>query len=175
MTVHGKVLRQQPTDYGTPGRLALDNGYLSDTLELGWHNNERGRSCTAPGVDRGRVWYSPTYKRLVIRYENRNGRFDVLVHNANFAGEPTDVDGDGVPEVTQLKGCTAVGDGFGEIQRKDGRMQWGIKGSVKALERLIASLRCPLDKADTVVEVDGERMGFEDVEIEYVWAQGVQL
>lgn len=170
--IHGKVLRQASTSLGTPGRLALDNGYLSDTLELPWHDNERGRSCTAPGVDRGKVWWSPTLKRLVVRYAGRNGRQDVLIHNGNLAADAVDQDGDGVPEQTQIHGCTEVGDGYGDIRRKDGRSQWGIRGSVAALERLIASLRCPLEEAETVVEVVGERMGFQDVEIEYAWAEG---
>lgn len=170
--ITGRVTRGDPTPYGTPGRIVLENGYAADTQELSWHNNERGRSCTAPGVEHGKVWYSPTLKRLVIRFADRNGRRDVLVHNGNFAADEQDLDGDGTPEVTQIHGCTEVGDGFGDILRKDGKKQWGIKGSVAALERLIASLRCPIEQADTVVEVGGERMGFHDVEVTYRWAEG---
>jgi len=175
MLIPGKVIRQLSTPLGTPGRMTLENGYAADTLEPPWANNERGKSCTAPGVDRGRVWWSPTLKRLVVRYADRNGRRDCLVHNANFAaaGEE-DVDGDGVPEVTQIHGCTAVGDGYGDIRRKDGRTQWGITRSVAALERLIVSLRCPIEQADTVLEVDGARQGFHDVEITYLWADGAE-
>lgn len=170
--IRGKVIRKKPTPLGTPGVLTLENGFSCDTLELAWHNNERGRSCTAAGVDRGKVWYSPTLKRLVIRFAPRNGRQDCLVHNGNWAADEEDLDGDGVPEVTQVHGCTEVGHGYGEVQRPDKRMQWGILHSGATLAGLIDSLRCPIDEADTVLEINGEKQGFHDVEFTYEWAEG---
>lgn len=165
--IKGSVSRQASTPLGTPGALALANGFSCNTLELPWHDNARGISCTAPGVDRGRVWYSPTLKRLVVRYEDRNGRRDCLIHNGNFAADEADLDGDGVPEVTQVHGCTEVGRGYGDVLRKDGKTQWGIKSSVATLAALISSLRCaPGETPDTVI--DG--VGYHDVEIEYSWA-----
>lgn len=169
MIIKGGVIRQKSTPLGTPGRLVLDNGFSCDTLELPWHNNERGKSCTAPGIDHGRVWFSPTFKRLVIRYADRNGRKDVLLHNANFAAEERDIDGDGDLEVTQLHGCTAPGYGYTEIADKTNDLQWGIKSSVKALEALLTSL---LDGSPVVVGPEGFASGYHSVAIEYSWAAG---
>lgn len=161
--VTGDVVRKnpRPDGTGTPGSMVLDNGFSCDTLELGWHGNERGKSCTAAGVDQGRVWFSPHLKRYVIRYEDRNGRHDCLVHNGNLAG---DVDRG---EVTQIHGCTEVGRGFGNVTT-GGKVQWGILHSVPALEDLIASL----DTGDEhIVDKDGFVSGFDEVEIRYQWGE----
>lgn len=171
MIIKGEVVRRRSTPFGTPGVMSLANGFGCYTLELAWHDNERGKSCTAPGVDRGRVWWSPMLKRPVVRFVDRNGRHDCLIHNGNFAADEDDIDGDGVPEVTQIHGCTEVGAGYGDVMRKDGRKQWGIINSVKTLEELIASLR------DTTVEggladKDGYLSGYHEVEITYRWAEG---
>lgn len=168
-TVPGEVLRQKSTPLGTPGRMALENGYGTDTLELAWHDNERGKSCTAAGVDRGRVWFSPMLNRPVIRFVDRNGRHDCLVHNGNWAADEEDLDQDGVTEVTQVHGCTEVGNGYGVIKRKDWKMQWGVKGSIPALEALIASLDTG---EEHVQDKDGFISGYNDVEITYRWAEG---
>lgn len=164
--VKGEVVRQRSTPEGTPGRMTLENGFSCDTLELQWAQNKRGISCTAPGVDHGKVWYSPTLKRLVIRYADRNGRQDCLVHNGNWAGE-------GEGEITNVHGCTEVGRGYGDIQRPNGKKQWGIMRSAPTLAELIGSLACPVEEADTVLTVDGEQHGFHDVEMTYRWADGL--
>lgn len=170
--IKGEVLRGRSKPTGTPGAMSLENGFASDTQELSWHDNERGRSCTAAGVDHGRVWWSPTLKRFVVRFEPRNGRKDCLIHNGNWAADEEDLDGDGVPEVTQVHGCTEVGRGFGEIQRPDGHKQWGIMHSGPTLDKLIDSLRCDPADADTILDVNGERHGFHDVQITFRWAPG---
>lgn len=169
-TILGKVLRQKWRDEGTPGAMTLANAFGSaDTLELKWDGNRRGTSCTKAGVYRGRVWRSKHLKnrdgtfRLVIRYADANGREDCLVHNANWAGE-------GAGEVTQLHGCTAVGRGYGEIERPDGAMQWGIENSGATLDRLIASLERPGE--EHVEDASGFVSGYDDVEITYQWADG---
>lgn len=170
--IYGKVIRQRSTLYGTPGNLVLPF-FACDTLELPWADNRRGMSCICADIYRGRVWFSPTFKRNVIRFEDKNGRRDVLIHNANFAAtvedtdndgkEGADLDGDGIAEVFQLRGCTAVGNGYGDIQRKDGKMQWGIKSSIPTLQNLINYLE------------DSEQLGgFHQVEITYEWAEGCE-
>jgi hypothetical protein len=164
--IRGEVPRQRSTETGTPGAMALENGFSCDTLELGWHDNERGRSCTKADTYRGKVWYSPTLKRLVIRYEDKNGRQDCLVHNGNWAGDADR------GEITQVHGCTEVGHGYGPLQRPDGRMQWGILHSGATLAGLIDSLRCDPGEADTVLSINGQELGFHDVEITYRWAEG---
>lgn len=144
----------------------LENGFGCDTLELAWHDNERGRSCTMADTYAGKVWWSHDLKRLVIRLEDKHGRKDCLIHNGNWAG---DVD---AGEITQVHGCTEVGNGYGEIQRPDKKMQWGILHSGATLAGLIDSLRCPAEEADTLLEINGEQQGFHDVEITYRWAEG---
>lgn len=163
-TVHGDVVRQRPREdgTGTPGSLVLDNGFSCDTQELGWHGNERGKSCTAAGVDRGRVWYSPTLKRYVIKYEDRNGRKDCEVHNGNLAG---DVDRG---QETQVHGCTEVGNGFGVVH-VHGKDQFGILHSVETLEALIASLD---NGGERELDAEGYVGGYDEVEIRYQWAPG---
>lgn len=172
MTVRGKVLRKRGSPLGTPGRMTLQNGFSSDTLEKEWANNESGKSCTAPGVDKGRVWWSPGLKRLVILFEDRNGRKLCEVHHGNHAGREADLDGDGVPEVTNVHGCTLVGSGFGPVERKsDKKPQWGIKFSGSTLAALIDSLK--IDGAtDHSLDEHGFARGYHDVEIEYAWAPG---
>lgn len=170
--IRGDVPRKRSTPLGTPGRMTLENGFACDTLELAWHNNERGRSCTIADTYRGKAWWSPMLKRVVIRLEDKHGRHDCLVHNGNFAADEEDLDGDGVDEVTQIHGCTETGNGYGDVKRKDGKMQWGIRGSVAALTALIDSLRCPVEEADTVLTIDGEQHGFHDVELTYSWEEG---
>lgn len=169
-TVIGTVVRETSRDEGTPGKMALENGFISDTLELEWDGNKRGTSCTKAGVYRGRVWRSKHLKypgtetyRLVIRYADQNGRQDCLVHNANWAGE-------GAGEITQLHGCTSVGKGYGDIKRPDDRVQWGIENSGATLDKLIASLERPGE--EHIEDAEGFVSGYDDVEITYKWADG---
>lgn len=172
--IRGAVLRKPSTPLGTPGRLTLETGFSCDTLELPWANNERGQSCTLPAPGGrpetywGRVWWSPTFRRPVIRYEDKNGRQNCLVHNGNFGAEMRDIDGDGAPEITQIHGCTLVGRGYGDILRKDGRSQWGIKSSSAALTDLINSLR-DREVEQPVVELAGYITGYHEVEMLYSW------
>lgn len=170
--VNGQVLRHRSAPLGTPGGLTLENGFSCDTLEKPWHNNERGRSCTAPGIDVGRVWWSPHLKRAVIKYDDRNSRVDCEIHNGNFAAEEVDLDDDHIPEITNVHGCTLVGHGYGNIKRKDGRLQWGIMVSGATLAGLIDSLAIPGE--DHVVGSDGYISGYHSVRIEYAWAPGAE-
>jgi hypothetical protein len=170
MTIKGEVLRQQSTNDGTPGVLTLENLFTCDTLELPWENNERGRSCIITDTYRAALWRSPhlgssNHKmvkradgtefdlyRMVYRFEDKHGRKDCLVHNANFAGEVT------VGEETQLHGCTAPGRGYGDLWRTDGvaRKQFAILASVRTLE-------------DLIIACAGE-----DLELTYRWAEGCE-
>lgn len=161
--LEGTIVRQRSTPLGTPGALALSNGFGCDTLELPWHDNQRGVSCIVADVYEGWVWQSPMLKRLVVRLEDKHGRHDCLWHNGNFAADEKDIDGDGVPEVTQVHGCTEVGRGYGDIQRKDGKMQWGIKASGATLSELIEALRDASQPG-----------GFHRVRVQYLWAPGCE-
>lgn len=70
---------------------------------------------------------------MVYRLEDKHGRGDCLIHNANFAGDSE------AGFETQLHGCTAPGNSYGQIARNDGQpgLQWAILQSVAALEELI--------------------------------------
>lgn len=151
MTITGTIVRGKSTNDGTPGRLTLDNGFACDTLELPWHNNKTGVSCIIADVYSAVKWLSPHFGRIVYRLEDKHGRRDCLLHPANFAGEV------GIGEETQLHGCTAVGRGYGKIERTDGRgLQMGILRSKVMLDALIAAT------------------GGRDLELTYSWADGCE-
>lgn len=171
MVIKGTVVRTKSKPTGTPGVLRLETGFSCDTLELPWHDNRRGISCTKPGTDHGRVWWSTRLKLPVLRFDDRDGRQDVEVHNGNFAADAADLNGDGVPEITNVHGCTAVGRGYADIMRRDGRTQWGIKSSIPTLAALIAALRDP-EVERPEVRATGFLTGYHEVEIEYIWAPG---
>lgn len=171
MIIKGSVVRGLSTPLGSPGRLSHSLGFSCDTLELPWHNNERGRSCIKPDVYLGHVWWSPTLKRLVIRFEDKNDRHDCLIHNGNWAADEVDLDGDGTKEVTQVHGCTEVGRGYGDILRRDGKKQWGIMASSPTLSALINSM---MDRSVTTVIVGplGYATGYHPIELTYSWGEG---
>lgn len=162
MIVRGTVVRGKSTQLGTPGELKLDNEFDCETLELPWHDNERGRSCTLPDTYRGRVWWSPHLNRPVIKFDDKNGRKDCEIHNGNFAGDA----------FSQVHGCTEVGIGYGVIQRPDRVSQWGIKDSSNTLNKLIASLE--IEGEEHLVGPSGFISGYNEVEITYQWAEGCE-
>lgn len=141
--MHGLIVRQKSQDWGTPGVLRTTGGFVCDTLELPWANNQRGISCIKAAEYVSYLWESPTFNRTVIRLEDRFGRKDCLIHNGNFAGDTgLDEDHDGAPDfTTQVRGCTLVGRGYGLIKRKDGNMQMGILNSRTTLAELVEHLQ----------------------------------
>ena len=133
--IRGTLTRQRSTPDGTPGKLILESGFACDTLELPWADNARGRSCIIDDTYLAKLGSSATLggpKHQVYRLEDKHGRSDVLIHNANFAGEVSD------GKVTQLHGCIAVGREYGMLRNSKGAMQRGILNSVSTLEALIA-------------------------------------
>jgi len=137
------VRRGLSLPWGTPGKLITAEGFVCDTLELPWRDNRRGESCIKSDQYNGWLWESPTFKRPVVRLENKHGRQDCLIHNGNFAGDTLlDIDGDGHGGdlVTQVHGCTLVGTGYGDIQNKAGEMQRGILHSKDTLAELVEHL-----------------------------------
>lgn len=161
MTVRGEVLRGKSDPLGTQGGIRLDNGFTSHTLEKPWHDNARGQSCITADTYNGKVVMSAHFKRLVILFDDKNGREACEIHHGNFAADEVDVDHDGIAEITDVHGCTLVGHNYGLIQRKDGRQQFGIRNSAAALTALIASLRDD--------QLPG---GYHDVIITYRWGEG---
>lgn len=160
MSVEGSVVRSRSTALGTPGVLSLPSlSFSCDTLELVWLDNLRGLSCIKPDAYSAWVWHSPTFNRNVVRLEDKHGRKDCLLHAGNWASVPADVDGDGVKEFSNIRGCTLVGRGFGELLRKDGKKQWGIKSSSPTLTALIDALRDRMQPG-----------GFHRLRLTYSWA-----
>ena len=157
------VVRQKSTEDGTPGKLTVTDVVLAkdifscDTLELAWLNNQNTISCIVADSYRASFGYSEhlgsktssivtredgttfDLQHGIYRLEDKHGRSACLLHNANFAGE---VDHG---EYTELHGCTALGYGYGKIQRYDaagqGKLQFGILHTVTALEDLIKATK----------------------------------
>ncbi len=137
------IRRRKVQTWGTPGQLVTSEGFVCDTLELPWRDNRRGESCITPDSYNGWLWQSPTMHRTVVRLENKHGRQDCLIHNGNFAGDTLlDIDGDGRGGdlVTNVHGCTLVGEGYGVIRNKQGDMQMGILNSKDTLAALVEHL-----------------------------------
>ena len=158
MTIEVSIEREASTYDGTPGKWTMTgiNGPWScDTLELPWANNERGRSCVIADSYTAKLDHSDHLggpKHQVYRLEDKHGRQNVLIHNANFAGEVK------AGQETELHGCTSVGRGYGDLWRTDGvkKKQFAILASVKTLESLI------------------ENTGGDDLRITYTWAPGCE-
>ncbi|MFZ2541844.1 MAG: DUF5675 family protein [Gallionella sp.] len=140
--MHIQIVRGLSAPHGTVGKLDTGMGFTCDTLELQWADNRRGVSCIkpapgeAPETYSAVIWYSPTFKRDVVRLEDKFGRHDVLLHNGNFASS--------IPgEISQIHGCTEVGRGYGQIRmpRNHEVTQFGILHSVATLEALIEHIR----------------------------------
>lgn len=130
------VVRGPSEDTGTPGVLSVPEvSYTCDTLELPWLNNIGHESCVVADTYKCWLWFSPHLQRMVLRLEDKNGRTDCLVHNANFAGNVKK----GL--YTQLLGCTAPGSGYGQLTKPDGSgTQYGIKNSKVTLSALLEAI-----------------------------------
>ncbi len=174
------IFRRKSTDFGTPGKLTIEDEesgsakWACDTLELAWHGNQRGISCIKADAYKGWLWYSPSFKRWVIRLEDKYGRFDCLLHNGNFAGD----EDKGL--LTQVKGCTLIGRGYADIEMKnhgagythlevlDGT-QFGISASRVTLDELIRQLGGDLTFLPTAKQPAGT-----DVLVTYTWEEGAR-
>jgi Family of unknown function (DUF5675) len=74
----------------TVGHISDQKGNkICDTLELMWNYNIKKHSCIKEGIYQIRKIYSQKYKRYVILLENVSGRFNILIHAANYISELT--------------------------------------------------------------------------------------
>ena len=130
--------RDVSTEYSVTGCKGVfsENGQkICDTLELHEEQNKRRESHIPIGKYLCKIVQSPKFGR-VYEVTNVPNRGNVLIHWANFAGD-TDIDGnkDGISDyVSDLLGCIAVGNGYANIKRKDGKMQFGIINSKKTFD-----------------------------------------
>ena len=146
------ITRGKSTPEGTPGVLTTDDGFTCDTLELEWQNNLPNVSCILADTYSAFLWFSPHLQQQVVRLQDKHGRANCLMHNANFAGEGTD-------EIKQIEGCTALGDGYGDIMKPDNSgTQWGILKSEATLKALVAHINAAI--------------GANPFNVTYVWGDG---
>lgn len=107
------------SDFGTTGGFFENNVKICDTLELHEEQNKKRESHIPVGEYECVLINSPKYGE-VYEIQNVPNRGNILIHWANFAGD-TDK---GLE--TDLLGCVAVGNGYGEIKNKKGNFQFAI-------------------------------------------------
>lgn len=100
---------------GTPGKFTF-GGITVFSLELPWRGNARQRSCIPPGKYICKIKQSPRFGR-VYEVTGVQGRSDVLIHPANFAGDAE------AGWTTELQGCIALGLKRGFLRNPQGKMQ----------------------------------------------------
>lgn len=149
------IVRRKSTKFGVSGDATLINDSGSDvfytckTLEMPWHNNDRGLSCIIADTYKAQIYNSPHFGHEVYRLEDKHGRQACEIHNGNFAGDPSqDLE-------TQVHGCTLVGSDFAQVTRSDRKeLQWGIINSRQTLRELITCA------------------SRQDLEVTYQWGDG---
>lgn len=115
MNLSVRLHRELSTPEGTPGRLTFGD-YSLFSLELPWRGNARGKSCIPPGKYLCRLKQSPRFGR-VYEVTGVQGRSEILIHPANFAGDPE------AGWTTELQGCIALGLKSGFLRNPQGQMQ----------------------------------------------------
>jgi hypothetical protein len=101
------------------------------TLELPWKDNQRFVSCYPIGEYYCSKHISPTFGECILIHNVPN-RTDILIHPANYAGSKNPATGK-----SDLKGCTAVGDKFSDING-DGILD--IVNSKTTMKKLLEQL-----------------------------------
>ena len=125
------LIREESTDEGTFGFLALEGGPTLRTTELPWRDNATGKSCIPPGVYRCSMVDSPRFGRT-YGVQDVPGRSHVLIHSANFGGDTEQ------GWHTELQGCIAPAMSVGVLSNPAGQVQRAGIGSKKAMQALIA-------------------------------------
>jgi len=100
------LIRKSTSDQGTfglftTGSLTLFSG------ELPWRDNKTGVSCIPEGSYRCSIRFSPRFKRELYAVNGVKDRVGVLIHSANFMGDPN------FGYKYQLQGCIALGEKMG--------------------------------------------------------------
>ncbi|HLO55393.1 MAG TPA: DUF5675 family protein [Saprospiraceae bacterium] len=95
-------------DGWTDGKVFINGVYVCQSIELGWANNERNKSCVPEGVYPMSIIQHPKHGEC-LRVEGVKGRSGILIHVANDAQK-------------ELRGCIAPvfslsGNGKGEYSR----------------------------------------------------------
>lgn len=95
-------------DGWTDGKVFINGVYVCQSIELGWANNERNKSCVPEGVYPMSIIQHPKHGEC-LRVEGVKGRSGILIHVANDAQK-------------ELRGCIAPvfslsGNGKGQYSR----------------------------------------------------------
>ena len=95
------------------------------TMELPWRGNRTSVSRIPPGEYHWSKWFSPTFKREVIRLDDNETRprSAILIHVANTTSD--------------IEGCIGVGYAYHRFGNDKG---WGVGVSRKAFDALMESL-----------------------------------
>lgn len=100
------INRQSDSKVQTTGKLSLFNNerivFRCFTLELGWHNNAKNKSCIPAGIyDCKKVNKSKSFRYTHFDILNVPGRSGIKIHAGNFYHE--------------IRGCILVGDKLSDI------------------------------------------------------------
>jgi hypothetical protein len=95
-------------DGWTDGKVLINGVYVCQSIELGWANNERNKSCVPEGVYPMSIIQHPKHGEC-MRLDSVKGRSGILIHVANDAQK-------------ELRGCIAPvfslsGNGKGQYSR----------------------------------------------------------
>ena len=95
-------------DGWTDGKVFINGVYVCQSIELGWANNERNKSCVPEGVYPMSIIQHPKHGEC-LKVEGVKGRSGILMHVANDAQK-------------ELRGCIAPvfslsGNGKGQYSR----------------------------------------------------------
>lgn len=111
-----RLTRIEHSDQGTFGVLSFEGRQLF-TLECPWRDNQPMISCIPTGRYEV-VWaMSPRFKRNTCRLVGVPGRGGVLIHSANYAGDPA------MGWISQLNGCIAPAKELGRLKNRNGMWQ----------------------------------------------------
>lgn len=107
--------RGESIDQGTFGIIYF-GGKMAFTIELPWRDNMPQKSCIPKGIYTCAIVNSPKFGR-VYGVKNVQGRSNVLIHPANFAGNSD------IGYTTELHGCIAPAMKLGRMANNKGKMQ----------------------------------------------------
>jgi Family of unknown function (DUF5675) len=101
------VTRTETSDEGTFGTLVTDTGFQCFTIELPWRNDMANISCIPPGTYVCNWRFSQKHGMCYHVDGVPDGRTQVEIHAANFAGDVSK------GYKCQLEGCLALGESIG--------------------------------------------------------------
>ena len=125
-----EIKRVSTDNEGTLGVL-YTNGFACYTLELPWRDNKPFISCIPEGLYTIALDDSVIIgKKPVLRFYDVKGRWGILIHVGNYAGDVS------AGNKSDVSGCIAIGFGY-----DDNIKQKMITDSREAMEELLALVK----------------------------------